>query len=204
MFRQTRYTMALSLIILAAVALGAGNAAAEPRHDRQGFFLGLDLGAGGGGVEWDNAGQTFKSEEDAGLAGTVRLGYAFNPYFSLSLDQRGFEHNDDDFEYSLNSTALNATVYPMGGGFFLRMGVGAGQFESTVGEDNDDPLAAELDETGGVVSFGLGYDWMVNEHFAIGLSADARGLVIDDDELDGLENFKSGEGSLGLTMNYYF
>jgi len=203
MFRQTRFTMALSLLILAAVVLGAASSAsAAPRVDRHGFFLGLDLGAGGGGLEYEKGGQTYESDDDQGCILGLRAGYAFNPYFSLSFDHREFHHEGDDFEYKLNTGTITATVYPMGGGFFMRFGVGAGCLETEVPGDSDDPLIEEFEEEGGVLGFGLGYDWMVNEHFAIGLSLDARGLALED--FGEFEDLRAGEGSLGVTMNYYF
>ncbi len=46
---------------------------------------------------------------------------------------------------------------------------------------------------GGVLAQGLGYDWMINEHFAIGLSIDSRGAAIDD--LDGFAARLSGRAA---------
>ncbi|MEZ4387066.1 MAG: hypothetical protein R3D98_05730 [Candidatus Krumholzibacteriia bacterium] len=203
MHRSTRITMALSLLVIILTVVAAGSArAGEPRLDRHGFFAGLDLGAGGSHFEYTKNGQTYESDEDNGGAVGLRLGYAFNPYFSLSLDARGYGHQADDFDYSLGSSTLSATVYPMGGGFFFRVSAGHACLETDVPSDTRDPLIEEFDECGPALGLGLGYDWMVNRHFAIGLSLESRGAAIDD--FGEFTDVKIGESSLGATMNYYF
>jgi hypothetical protein len=205
MFRQTRITMALGLLVIAAVLASASTSiAGEPRHQRQGFFLGLDAGIGGSYLEYEKDGQKYESDEDDAEGGAMafRMGYAFNPYFSLSLDMRGFSHLGDDFDYSLGTSTISATVYPMGGGFFLRAGLGGATLETEVDDDSTDPLIEEFEEHGVALGFGLGYDWFATEHFAIGLSLEMRGACTED--FDDFENVCVGESALGVTMNYYF
>lgn len=202
MFRSSRLIPAACLGILFLTAILAGAAIAEPRHDRQGFFMGLDLGAAGSGFEFDKGHKTYEYDDQSGAALGVRLGYAFNPYVSLSLEGRGFGYTGNDFDYNLCTRTLSVTVYPAGGGFYLRTGLGASRFETELHDDNDDAVIEEIDEDGGAIALGLGYDWMLNQHFAIGLGAEARGAAFDD--FGDFEDFVAAESSLGLTMNYYF
>lgn len=205
MFRSTRITMALALLVIAAVLASASSShAGEPRTERQGFFLGFDLGAGGSYLEYEKNGQTYESDEDDshGSGGTFRVGYAFNPHVLLSLDMRGFNHFGDEFDYDLGTSTVTATIYPTGGGFFLRCGVGGARLETDVPDDTDDALIEEFDENGAALALGLGYDWMVNEHFAIGLALAARGAVFED--FGEFEDVRAAESTFGVTMNYYF
>jgi len=202
MYRTTRINLAISLLIIAiAVAAIAPAHAGEPRQARQGFFIGADLGLGGSHLEWEKDGQKYESGDDDGGAAGIRIGYAFNPYFSLSFDARGYGHEGDE-QYSIGTTTLSATIYPMGGGFFIRLSGGQAYLETEVEGDDVDPLFAEFKEHGGTLGLGLGYDWMVSEHAAIGLSLESRGVVIED--FDDFDEVTAGESTIGANMTFYF
>lgn len=202
MFRTTRIHLALSLLIIVAALAAAGSASAgEARDQRQGFFMGLDLGIGSSHLEWEKDGQQYESGDHDGGAVGIRLGYAFNPYFSLSLDARGYGHEGDE-QYAIGTTTLSATVYPMGGGFFIRLSGGQACLETEVEGDDIDPLFAEFKEHGGTLGLGLGYDWMVSDHVALGLSLESRGVVVED--FDDYDEVTAGESTIGANMTYYF
>jgi hypothetical protein len=189
--------------LLAASILTAGAVQAQTgKLERRGFFGGLDFGVGAGQVQYEQDGVQYDSEEKAGAGLGLRLGYAFNPYFSLSADVRGFGMEDDDLRYGIGSSALVATVYPAGGGFFLRVGAGGARLETEFTDDADRDLVREFDERGAIVTFGLGYEWLVNEHFSLGLALDARGGMVED--FGDIEDVEFGESTLGLSMNYFF
>lgn len=202
MFRSIRFPLTASLVVLLATLAAAHVATAEPRHDREGFFVGLDIGAAGAGFEFEKDGRTYEYDDNSGGALGVRLGYAFNPYVILSLEGHSFGHSGSDFDFELCSRTLSATVYPAGGGFYLRAGLGVAKFETELHDGNDDEAIEEFDEDGGAIALGLGYDWMVNEHLAVGLGLETRGMAFDD--FGDFEETVAGEGALGLTMNYYF
>jgi Outer membrane protein beta-barrel domain len=202
MFKFTRIPSAISLLIIASLLIAASVAGAEPSRDRNGFFLGLDVAGGGMGFEFEKGGKKHEYRDQTGSALGIRLGYAFNSYVSLAIEGRSFGHKSGDFETSLCSQTLLTTVYPTGGGFFLRAGLGTAKFEVNLADDEGDGVLEEFDEEGGAIALGLGYDWAVNEHFAIGLSADVRGAVIDD--FGSFEEMAIGEGTLGATMAYTF
>ncbi len=198
MFKFTRIASTLMFLTLTALLIGASVAGAEPSRDRDGFFLGLDIGSGGMGYEFKKAGKTYEYSDQTGSALGLRLGYAFNSYISLALEGRSFGHRSGDYETSLCTQTLLATVYPAGGGFFLRAGLGAAKFEVDLGDD----VIEEFDEDGGAIALGLGYDWAVSDRFAIGLSAEMRGAVFDD--FGAFEEMAVGAGTLGASMTYTF
>lgn len=204
MFRHTRISTALFLLVIVAALAAAASAARadEMRLERQGFFVGFDYGAGGSGLRFDRAGQEYESDEDDGTAAALRLGYAFCPHFSLGLEARAYHHHGDDFDYTIGSSLVMATFYPAGGGFFLRLGVGSSVIETDVPDGSDEPLITDFEEHGVAVGFGLGYDWFVSDHFALGLALDLRGAGVED--FGDFEDVMAGESTLGLTTSYHF
>jgi len=200
MNRQLRTTlmilMTLTLILTSVAQAG------EHHRTKHGLFLGLDMNSGGGGLEYEIDGEKFKSEENIGAGGGIRFGFAFNQYVSLAVEGRGFAYRTDDLDYALGSGLLVVTVYPAGGGFYLKLGMGAGGIVAEARDGVDPESVVEFDEEAGVGAFGLGYEWMVNPNFGLGVAWDMTGLVSDD--FDDVEDLVAGSSTLGLAMNYYF
>lgn len=194
------------LILVALVAVVAQAADAhEPKRVRHGFFLGADLGTGGAKLEYEVDGQKYESVDDLGAGMGLRMGYQFAPWFGLSVDLRGVgQGHEDEFLLGIGSSAIAATFYPGNGGFFIRLGFGTARIKTELPDDYDTEtgLAREIDQEASIGVFALGYEWMANDHFSIGLTAEGRGGEIDD--FDGLTDVTFGEGTLGLSMNYFF
>ena len=96
------------------------------------------------------------------------------------------------------------TPKPGNGGFFLRIGFGGARVHVEIPEDYDTEtgLAREFEKDTGIAAFGLGYEWMVNDHYSLGFALDARGGEIDD--FGELETISFGESTFGVSMNYFF
>ena len=205
MTRNQRIALKI-LVVVALVALAAqATEAHEPERVRHGFYLGTDLGMGGAKLEYEIDGEKYESEDELGVGLTLRLGYQFAPWFSLSIDARGVgQGREDDHILAVGSSTLMATFYPGNGGFFFRFGVGGARVKTELPADYDirTGLAREIDAEADIVAFGLGYEWMANEHFSIGLSVEARGGEIKD--LDEITDATIGESTFGLSMNYFF
>jgi len=211
MFRK--HLVALKILALVAVVVVVAQAAeAQTGNDkpvRDGFFIGADLGVGGAGLKYEIDGQEYESSDDLedvfGGGATLRLGYQFTPWFGLSVDARGVGMGqDDDHVIAVASSVIMATFYPGSGGFFIRVGVGAARIHVEIPDDYDTEtgLAREFEKDTSITALGLGYEWMVNEHYSLGFALDARGSdVCNFDEFD---DFEFGEATFGVSMNYFF
>lgn len=207
---------ALTLAMTVVLAIGPATTAAHAcpadgeegcGHERHGWFAGLDLGAGTAKLEYEQDGNKVESDDTAALGVTLRLGYQFSRCFALTLDTRGVSREDDGQELSIGSTVLMAKLHPGGRGFFVRGGVGRGcittEFDTDADQAADQPELATLDDEHALIlAFGVGYEWMVNDSFSLGLALDARGAELDDQ--DDLTDIKFGESTLGITMNWFF
>ena len=80
-----RSNAAAAALVLALLAVAGPSVAAE---FPTGFFLGLDVGAGGTSIHYRDGDRTISEDpEFAGLGG-LRLGYAVSPHFALALEDR--------------------------------------------------------------------------------------------------------------------
>ena len=209
-------TLALALATILGLAAGPAVTPAlacpadgeqDCGHARQGWFAGLDLGAGSAKLEYEQDGTGFESDDTTALGVTLRVGYQFSRCFALTLDTRGVGREDDGQELAIGSTVLMAKLHPGGRGFFIRGGLGRGCITTEFDADADDAAdQAELpdldDEHALILAFGVGYEWMVSDSFSLGLAFDARGAELDDQ--DDLTDIKFGESTLGVTMNWFF
>ncbi len=140
---------------------------------RHGFFLGLDAGIGGGEYRYEDGERTIsEATRESGGFGSISLGFALSEKFALSLESYGFGSKKDNQDWELGLAFFETTFRPCGSGLFIRAGVGMGQGHFThpvsdVKADVNDKLAFLL---------GIGYDWMLSDHWSVGLSAVSMGL----------------------------
>jgi len=205
MSRNQKFALKILFVVALVAVVAQAVQAHEPERVRHGFFLGTDFGMGGAGLEYYIDGEKYESEEELGAGLTLRLGYQFAPWFGLSINARGVgQGREDDHILAVGSSTITATFYPGSGGFFFRFGVGNARVKTELPEDYDTAtgLAREIDEEADIVAFGLGYEWMANDHFSIGLSMETRGGEIDD--FDEITDATIGDATFGLSMNYFF
>ena len=205
MSRNQKFALKILFVVALVAMVAQAVQAHEPERVRHGFFLGADLGMGGARLEYYIDGEKYESEEELGAGLTLRLGYQFVPWFSLSLNARGVgQGRQDDHILAVGSSTIIATFYPGSGGFFFRFGVGGARVKTELPADYDTAtgLAREMDAEADIMAFGLGYEWMANEHFSIGLSVETRGGEIDD--FDEITDATIGDATFGLSMNYFF
>ena len=190
--------VALTLILAALAALPA-QAQQYPR-DRQGLFMGLNAGIGAAGYTADLGKQTVTDDPYTGASGAVRFGYAFNNKLALSFEALGYGTPDggpDDDGWGMGAGIVAVTWWPKGGGFFVRGGVGGAggdvlRRDGVLQDIPDKPAAL----------FGVGYEWQLSKHFALGLAADAVG--VDLGEAAGLDEQTASMGNFTLQTNWYF
>lgn len=209
MFRKHLVALKILAIVALAVVVAQAAEAGDAKPVRRGFFIGADLGVGGAAVEYEIDGQKYESTDDLdgvfGGGATLRAGYQFTPWFGLSIDARGAgQGQEDDHVVAVASSVIMATFYPGSGGFFLRIGFGGARIHTEIPGDYDTGtgLAREFEKDASIAAFGLGYEWMVNEHYSLGFAMDARGG--DACDFDEFEDFHFGEATFGVSMNYFF
>ncbi|MCB1182991.1 outer membrane beta-barrel protein [bacterium] len=164
-----RSNAAAAALVLALLAVAGPSVAAE---FPTGFFLGLDVGAGGTSIHYRDGDRTISEDpEFAGLGG-LRLGYAVSPHFALALEARGIGREEGGEETGIGVGVVSLTWRPRAGGFYVRGGLGAGggRFQA---QDMDAPV--EITDRLAWI-FAVGYDWRLGEHTALGLCAESLGI----------------------------
>ena len=148
--------MSLSRVaLLVLVALTAGNAAVvaqtEKKHQRNGFWIGLGLGAGFLGDE------DFSNWE-TGLSGRFMIGGSFGPNIKLGYEGSSWVRSVAGNLMAVSMGGLTLHLYPStSGGFHVIVGGGA----SVLAVENNDS------ETGGAAFAGLGYDLRIGRNISL-------------------------------------
>jgi opacity protein-like surface antigen len=205
-----RYAILLGLLTVATVS-AAPDAWAFRDHTRTGWLVGIGYG-GGAGQYTTGAGESIDTER--GAAPQIRLGRTVARHWMLGANYEGWFHELGDVNekqrYSLQNLALAATCYPGNpgdatGGLFLRGGAGLawGRYAVVPLEEVDGVLTQmhgeNTDETGLGFVLGVGYEFRVVEHCAVGLGASVNYVTIGKDIFDhGLY------APLAINVNWYF
>ncbi len=197
-----RQKLLSTLVLIASLATTVAAQAGQVRENRHGFFGGLDFGTGEMRIEYTKNGHKWESGDVPSASLGLRFGYAFSPRFTLALDARGTGRDDHDRDYGIGSAALVATLYPTGGGFYLRAGLGAAGLSTELPDDVDTTREEAIEKGAGVAAFGLGYEWMMSKAFSLGLGVETRSSMSQD--FGDLQDVSFCESSLGLRMNWMF
>jgi hypothetical protein len=165
-------TFTLVALGLALVLASAGDVAAQGHpHERQGFWVNGGLGYGSLGIEG------FSERED-GLSGNLALGGTISPRFLLGAGTTGWTKEVDGIRVNFGTLLLLGRFYPNAeGGFFLNLGLGAGQVSLTEGNST-------WSESGGGAVLGLGYDVRVGPNWSLTPFVNGIGFDIDGDRAD--------------------
>ena len=213
--------IAVLVVVMLAPVASAQTAASAPetiyvvtdqpgpcqKHQRKGFFLGFNVGSSGSGIGYSRGEENVSERFTRGPFGGLRLGIAVSNSIAFAIEAYGLgaRENDNagvdsDDERGLGAAFVTMTWWPGGEGFFMRLGFGAGGgyvLHRSTGkkihfEDRDAAL------------FGLGYEWRLSKHFALGAAVDAIGFEMDDLDGDGpKENFWAGFGGASIQLNWY-
>lgn len=190
-FPHARLTLVLSLsLALAAFAMVPGAHAGAWPHERDGFILGFNLGAGSAGINLGNV----DSDRESGLAGNGRVGYALSPEFALGLEGNFWTREVDGETWTFRVGAITATYYPGAKNFYVRGGLGGGSMEYSV--DSGGFTLTASDEGFGFL-LATGYEWRLTRRFALGPQIEYSYGNIDDDLSMNYVNFTAG-------LNWYF
>ena len=176
----------VTLTLVPAIPAQAGQWA----HERDGIVLGFGLGAGTAGVNVTDV----DSDREGGLAGGLRIGYAFTPELAVGLDGTFWTKEVDNETWSFSVGAAALTYYPGAKGFFVRGGVGVGTMEFET-EQGGVTYSASDDGIGFLL--GAGYEWRLTRKFALGPQVDYSYAKVNDDISLSYVNVTVG-------LNWYF
>jgi hypothetical protein len=198
--------------MLTVAALGAApDAWAFKDHTRDGWLVGIAYG-GGLGRFTTGDGQTLDAKR--GATPQIRVGLRIAPRWMLGINYEGWLYELGNVEekqrFSLQNVVLAASFFPgdpanASGGIFLRGGVGLGwgrhaivPLEMVNGEI-EQGHGESTDESGLGLMAGIGYEFRVAEHCAVGLAASADYLSISKKIFDDGLYFP-----VAVNVNYYF
>jgi hypothetical protein len=154
------HILVLGLLVFAL----ADSAAAERwRHDREGFTLGLGLGAGS--ATFDPSGDVDSADNEGGGALGLRLGWAVNQNWVLLLDGNGWSKSDGGATTTVSVGGIGVSWFPQGEGFYLRAMVGSSRIELEL-DFGSFRVTPSADGFGG--SLAVGHEWRLTRTFALG------------------------------------
>ena len=169
---MNRLSCLLALLILTALAAPA-SAGSWP-HERDGFMLGFNLGAGSATAKPDVG----ESDTGGGVSGSFRAAWAFSDKFLVGLESTAWTGITDlSTDITLSSYKLNFTWYPAAKGWFVRGGFGAGT--ATISSGLFGPTVS-ITDSGGSFGLGAGHEWRLTRTFALGLAVDYSTIEMEE------------------------
>jgi len=144
------------MAVLAAVStpLQAQRGLHEVRNERSGFWASGGLAAGSSALTCNGCPDTRAS----GPSIYVRFGGTLTRQLLLGVELAGWGITDQGVEQTLGAGAVDLFWYPGAGAFYMKIGVGGMTY------DRDNPnlgVSTTTRETGGVGTFGAGYDFRI-------------------------------------------
>ena len=181
-----RNPLALLTVALSAVLVADTPATATlTENTREGWMVGLTIGAGPGEAEEARTG--IRSPSESGTVFSVRAGRMVSAavLLNLELEWWGRTQLSRDSELTFRNVALAGTYYPYDpdtplGGLFGRAGLGAA---TVVQEDTVGGTPVSVDEDGWGLLLGAGYELRLTERLALGAGLSFNYLSIGGDAI---------------------
>ena len=183
---RPRNPLTVLMLALSAVLVADTAASATLRQNtREGWMVGLTIGAGPGEAEAARAG--IRSPSESGTVYAVRAGRMVTAavLINLELEWWGRTQLARDSELTFRNVALAGTYYPWDpatplGGLFGRAGLGAA---NVVQEDTIGGTPVAVDEDGWGLLLGAGYELRLTERLALGAGLSFNYLSIGGDAI---------------------
>jgi hypothetical protein len=185
-----RIAVVAVLTVVLMLSLTGAAAAGKWPDERQGFFLGLNLGGGTAGADVS----TGDVDREGGVAGNFRVGYAFQDQFGLGLETAGWAKEVDGDWWSYSVSGLGFTFWPSGKGFHIRGVIGSGSVSYS---SESGGVTTTISDSGLGLSGGIGYEIRLAKKFALGPHIDYNYADVNDDLSVDFVNFTVG-------ANWYF
>ena len=189
MSHRDRFAAVLGLL-LPLLVLPAPAGAGQWPHERSGWLLGLNLGAGTAGVNVSG----YDSDREGGAAGNLRVGYAVQNQFAVGLEGNGWTKEVDNETWTFSFGGPSFTYYPGSQGFYLRGAIGAGTVKY---EAESGGVTFSAKDSGFGVLGAVGYEFRLARKFALGPQVDFSYAKVNDDLSVNYWNFTVGG-------NWYF
>jgi len=180
-------------ILVMPLASGVSRAGDHP-HQRSGFFIGFNVGAGSADIGFSDAEDT---DREWGGNANFRLGGALKNDLLLGAESSAWAKDEDGTTVSLSTITFDVTYYPDDLGFFLRAGIGFAT--SSVEVDFGGGLTQTNDDTGFGLTAAMGYEWRLTGKFALGPQVEFAYLNVGGDVVDTANFF---DATLGF--NWYW
>lgn len=154
------------------IALGAlGSVSAQGTQGHKGFHASVGIGSATGKLTCDDCGEI---KNEGGVI-MVRFGGAVSPRFVLSGEFGGWGGDPDETPRRSSWVLFTTQFYPsVTSGFFLKGGIGSGRFDSTWIPPGG---ARRLENRGGALALGVGWDIAIRNGFSITPYIDALGIA---------------------------
>jgi hypothetical protein len=178
----------LLLLFVALLAWPATVSADTHPHTRQGWYAGLGFGAGS--AELTAEGES--SGRSGGAAGTIRVGYAFNPRMALGFESNLWFKSQDDIDFTLSTYTAAFSFFPAEG-LVLRAGIGGGDADAEVSSGS---TTVTTTESGLGLTAGVAYEFRLARRFAAGPQVDFNYMNLD--------SFDANFIDFGFEFNWYF
>ncbi len=192
-----RITVLTVILVISAPSILWAYEGHQERDAHDGIFIGLSAGGGGSSINYSDGSRSITEDPTPGGFGALRLGYAFNESFAISLENFGFGSDYEDEKWEIGASFASMTWHPGGSGFYVRAGVGGGGGNYTHPEDG---TRHELkDQLAGM--FGIGYDFRLCNKLALGVGMDS--FAINADKTTGYEDDFIGSGSFSIQLNWF-
>ena len=194
---MTRFVSSRLLVGMAGIVAGvsllltaAPSRAETYEHAREGWFLGLGVGAG-------NAGFASDSDRETGAAGSFRAGYALNDQWGLGLESNAWRKEVESVTFTFNVAGPAVYYYPAGSGLVLRGGVGIGSIHASASSGS---LTVSASDSGLGLTVGAGYDFRIKKSFSLGPQVDFGWMSID----SGGSSDEINYVNVGLSFDWHF
>jgi hypothetical protein len=157
---MSKRTMQVSAVALATFLVPFASATGQ-QAGHSGFHASVGLGAASGRLECTGCDD---SKQDGGAL-MLRFGGAVSPRFVLSGELGGWGRDREQGPGNASWVLFSTQFYPMvTNGFFIRAGLGQGQFESTWTPPGG---PRDIRNKSGAFALGLGYDIAIRGGFSV-------------------------------------
>ena len=126
---------------------------------------------------------------ESGGAGNFRVGYAFQPAWTVGGEASVWTKKVDDVTWTFSVASGTVTWFPSAQGFFVRGGIGVGKVEAAVSGSG---FSFAASESGLGLMGAFGHEWRLTRKFALGPQFEFSWMDVGDEVTANFVNLNSG------------